>query len=186
MFSSFSARTGNPQHFFWHAASNKLFFSSSLSLCSKPCKKKKRTKKSSIKNQKRNNNKKTEKVAYCLLQVQHTQVLQKEEKFKGFIHNLLIQVYTKYNHLSLSYISSTSTDSVPNKYISKPSKPKGPFLYQIFRECQHIALEKKKKVRPRSTKLTIITKQYEHRTRTAHVHQSGSCQVLHPRQKKLD
>ena len=67
----------------------------------------------------------------------------------------------KYNHLSLSYISSTSTDAVPNKYISKPSIPKrtwSKFFPAIFRECQHIALEKKKKVRPRSTELTFITK----------------------------
>ena len=94
----------------------------------------------------------------------------------------------KYNHLSLSYISSTSTDAVPNKYISKPSIPKRTWsnFLAIFRECQHIALEKKKKVRPRSTKLTFITKQYEHSTRTAQRPPAGSCQVLHPRQKKLD
>ena len=53
----------------------------------------------------------------------------------------------KYNHLSLSYISSTSTDAVPNKYISKPSIPKRTWsnFLAIFRECQHIALEKKEK-----------------------------------------
>ena len=112
-----------------------------------------------------------------LVYVQHTtQVLQKEEKLKGFIHNLLIQLLYKYNHLSLSYISSTSTDAVPNKYISKPSIPKRTWsnFLAIFRECQHIALEKKKKVRPRSTELTITTKQYEHSTRTAHVHQRAA------------
>ena len=95
----------------------------------------------------------------------------------------------KYNHLSLSYISSTSTDAVPNKYISKPSIPKrtwSNFLSLFFASVNILPSKKKKKVRPRSTKLTFITKQYEHRTRTAQRPPAGSCQVLHPRQKKLD
>ena len=88
--------------------------------------KKKRTKENKMKkNEKEKTITKKKKSSVVLVYLRHTtQVLQKEEKLKGFIHHLLIQVYTKYNRLSLSYISSTSTESVPNKYISKPSKPK--------------------------------------------------------------
>ena len=104
-----------------------------------------------------------------LVYVRHTTRISvtKRRETQRFYTSFINTGLYKYNHLSLSYISSTSTDAVPNKYISKPSIPKRTWsnFLAIFRECQHIALEKKKKVRPRSTKLTIITKQYEHRTR---------------------
>ena len=81
---------------------------------------------------------------------------------------------TKYDHISLSYISHlTSTASVLT-------------YRQFLRVSTYCPRKKRKKVRPRSTKLTIITKQYVHRTRTAQRPPAGSCQVLHLRQKKLD
>ena len=87
MFSSFPARTGN------HNILACSIKQTVLLLCHyvpSRAKKKREQKNHQSKIKKKNNNKKTEKVAYCLLQVRHTQVLQKEEKFKGFIHNLFI------------------------------------------------------------------------------------------------
>ena len=101
----------------------------------------------------------------------------KRREIQRFYTSFINTGLYKYNHLSLSYISSTSTDAVPNKYISKPSIPKrtwSNFLSLFFASVNILPSKKKKKVRPRSTKLTIITKQYEHSTRTAHVHQRAA------------
>ena len=106
-----------------------------------------------------------------LVYVRHTTRISvtKRRETQRFYTSFINTGLYKYNHLSLSYISSTSTDAVPNKYILNLPYQKG--LGQIFSlffaSVNILPSKKKKKVRPRSTKLTIITKQYEHSTRTA-------------------
>ena len=103
-------------------------------------------------------------------------MLQKEEKLKGFIHHLLIQVYTNIT-ISLSVTSHPHLQTLfqTNIYLNLPyQKGLGQIFSRYFSRVSTYCPRKKKKVRPRSTKLTIITKQYEHRTRTAHVHQQAA------------
>ena len=112
-------------------------------------------------------------------------MLQKEEKLKGFIHHLLIQVYTNIT-ISLSVTSHPHLQTLfqTNIYLNLPyQKGLGQIFSLFFASVNILPSKKKKKVRLRSTKLTFITKQYEHSTRTAQRPPAGSCQVLHPRQK---